>query len=112
MSGAACGAMLITQVLTQINNCFKFFLKIELAIICFVLGWPFLFFAVQAYLSRQGAFLSFKMLFLVVSCIGGLLIGAQFPLANMIYLRHSTSVSKAAGLLYASDINVHSPLAG
>ena len=46
----------------------------------------------------------FKTLFLVVSFIGGLLIGSQFPLANKIYLKNSTSLSKTAGLLYASDL--------
>ena len=44
------------------------------------------------------------MLFLVTSFICGLLIGSQFPLANKIYLRNSTSLSKTAGLLYAFDL--------
>jgi spermidine synthase len=44
------------------------------------------------------------MLFLGIACICGLLIGSQFPLANRIYLRNSTSLSKTAGLLYASDL--------
>jgi spermidine synthase len=44
------------------------------------------------------------MLFLVISFICGLLIGSQFPLANKIYLRNSTSLSKTAALLYASDL--------
>jgi len=104
MAGAACGAMLITRVLARIENCFKFFIKIELAIICFSFGWPFIFLAVHAYLGSPGVFFFFRTLFLVIACICGLLIGSQFPLANKIYLRHSTSLSKTAGLLYASDL--------
>jgi spermidine synthase len=103
MTGAACGAMLITTVLARIRNCFKSFIKIELAIVCFSIGCPFIFLAFHEYLGSPGVFL-FRMLFLVISFIGGLLIGSQFPLANKIYLRNSTSLSQTAGLLYASDL--------
>lgn len=104
MAGAACGAMLITKVQTRIKNCFSLFIKIDLAIICFSLGWPFIFLATQAYLDSPNAFVFFKMLFLIIACLCGLLIGSQFPLANKIYLRNSASLSKTAGLLYASDL--------
>jgi spermidine synthase len=104
MAGAACGAMLITTVLARIKNSYKSFIKIELAIICFSVGWPFILLAVHAYLDSPFEFFIFRMLFLVISFIGGLLIGSQFPLANKIYLRNSTSLSGTAGLLYASDL--------
>jgi spermidine synthase len=45
-----------------------------------------------------------KILFLVVSFIGGFLTGAQFPLATRIYLLGKTSLSKTAGTLYSSDL--------
>jgi spermidine synthase len=104
MAGAACGAMLITKVLARIKNCFKLFKEIELAIICFSIAWPLIFHGVHAYLSSSDVFLFFRILFLVISFICGLLIGSQFPLANKLYLRNSTSLSKTAGLLYASDL--------
>jgi spermidine synthase len=104
MAGAACGALLITRILAQIKNYVQLFIKIELAILCFSLGLPFLFHAVHFYLGSSGGFFFLRMLFLVISCLCGLLIGVQFPLANMIYLRKSTGVSKTAGLLYASDL--------
>jgi spermidine synthase len=103
MAGAACGAMLITKALARIKNCFNLFVKIELAIICFAIGCPFIFIAVHEYLGSPGVFV-FGMLFLVISFICGLLIGSQFPLANKIYPRKSTSSSETAGLLYASDL--------
>jgi spermidine synthase len=104
MTGVACGAMLITTALARINNCISLFIKIELAIICFSIGCPLIFLAVHAYLGSPGVFFFFKMLFLVVSFIGGFLVGSQFPLANKIYLRNSTSLSQTAGLLYAADL--------
>jgi spermidine synthase len=104
MTGAACGAMLVTRVLARIKNCFPLFLTIDLAILCLALACPFLFQAVQASLGNPSVFVFSRVLFLVISWICGLLIGAQFPLANKIYLGQSTSVSKTAGLLYASDL--------
>jgi spermidine synthase len=56
------------------------------------------------YLDSPGIFLSLKILFLVISFICGFLIGAQFPLATKIYLKGDTSLSKAAGILYSSDL--------
>jgi spermidine synthase len=103
MAGAACGAMLTTMVLGRTKDCFRLFVKVELAIVCFSIGCPFVFLAVHEYLGGPGVF-SFRMLFLAISFICGLLIGSQFPLANKVYLRNSTSLSKTAGLLYASDL--------
>jgi spermidine synthase len=96
--------MLITTVMERIKDCFRLFQKIELAIICFSVGFPFVFHAVHAYPGTPDAFFFFRMLFLVISFMSGLLVGSQFPLANKLYLRDSTSLSRTAGLLYASDL--------
>jgi len=104
MAGAAFGAMWITRVLDQFKNSFKLFAKIELAIICFSIMCPYMIFGAYSYLGDPYAFLFSKAFFLVLSFIGGILIGSQFPLANKLYLRNSTSLSKTAGLLYASDL--------
>jgi spermidine synthase len=45
-----------------------------------------------------------RILFLVISFICGLLIGAQFPLANKIILKDEAILSKTAGILYSSDL--------
>lgn len=104
MAGAACGAMLITKLLEKIKNHYKFFIKIELAIICFSIGMPFIFLSAQSHLNNPEAFMYFRVIFLLISFVCGLLISSQFPLANMIYLDKSNSLSKTAGLLYASDL--------
>lgn len=104
MAGAACGAMLITTVLERIKNYLKLFIKIELAIICFSIAFPFLFLAVPTYPGGTEAFFFFRMLFLVISFISGFLTGSQFPLANKLYLKKGRSLSQTAGLLYASDL--------
>jgi len=104
MAGAACGAMLIAIVLDRIKDCLKFFSRIDLAIMCFSIGCPFIVFAANAYLGSPDTFFLFRLLFLVISFISGLLVGSQFPLANKLYLGNSTSLTKTAGLLYASDL--------
>jgi spermidine synthase len=104
MAGAACGAMLITAFLPRIKDHFKAFAAIELAIICFVIGFPFVFLAVPTYPGNPAAVVYFKILFLAVSFMSGFLTGSQFPLANQLYLKKSKSLSETAGLLYASDL--------
>jgi spermidine synthase len=104
MAGAAFGAMWITRVLERLKNSFKLFVKIDLAIICFSIVCPYIILGAYSYLGNPDAFFFSKALFLVLSFISGMLIGSQFPLANKLYLRNSTNLSKTAGLLYASDL--------
>ena len=60
--------------------------------------------AANVSVGGQGAPAVSIILFLVLSFIGGLLVGSQFPLANKLYLKHSASLSGTAGLLYACDL--------
>ena len=104
MAGAACGAMLMAIALDRISNCFGLFTKIELAIVGFAIGCPLIVFGANAYLGSPDTLFFFRLLFLVISVISGFLIGSQFPLANKLYLGNSSSLTKTAGLLYASDL--------
>jgi spermidine synthase len=104
MAGTASGATLITRRLPRLAHGFGLFLKIELAIIGLSFGLPFVFSAGSAVVRHQSALGLFRMLFLVVPFACGLLTGSQFPLANELYLKSSSSVSKTAGLLYAADL--------
>ncbi|MFC1717343.1 spermine synthase [Candidatus Poribacteria bacterium] len=104
MAGAAIGAMIITSLLSRIKDCLRLLINTDLAIICFSLGLPFTLLVLHPYLGSPGVFLFLKVLFLIISFISGFLIGAQFPLANKIYLKDDTSLSKTAGILYSSDL--------
>jgi spermidine synthase len=104
MAGAACGAILVIRVLTRLKLGLTYFKRIELAIICFTIFLPFIFFVVNLYSGDPTAFLYFRILFLVVSFISGLLIGSQFPLANKLYLKDRAGLSRTAGSLFASDL--------
>lgn len=103
MAGAASGASVATLAMARMKNCFRLFITIELVIICFSFGFPVVFFALHTGLDTSG-FVLFRMMILFISFLSGFLTGAQFPLANELYLRKSKSLSSTAGLLYASDL--------
>ncbi len=104
MAGAACGAMLMTKLLRRIRDRLASFRRVELAIMVFSVGCPFVILGASAYLGSPDRFFLFRLLFLVISFISGFLIGFQFPLANRLYLRTGTSLARTAGLLYAADL--------
>ena len=104
MAGAACGAMLIAMLLGRIRDGFASFKRIELAIMVFSVGCPFVILGANAYLGSPDRFFLFRLLFGVISFISGSLIGSQFPLANKLYLRNGASLTRTAGLLYAVDL--------
>ena len=104
MAGAASGAMLITTILGRIKKSFEWFKKIELAIVCFSIAFPFVILATPTYSGSSEALYLYEILFLILSFISGFLTGSQFPLANKLYLKKSSSLSQSAGVLYASDL--------
>jgi len=104
MAGAACGAIKITSVLPRIKNDIKSFIAIDLTITCFSFTLPFILLILQSYLDSPATSLFLRVLFLPLSFVSGFLIGAQFPLANKIYLKDSTSLSRTAGLIYSADL--------
>lgn len=104
MAGAAFGSLALTMIMNRLKNGFKFFIKIEVGIICFAVVCPGIIISGYSYLSNPVHFYVSKALFLALSFISGVLIGAQFPMANKLYLKDSSSLSETAGLIYSSDL--------
>lgn len=104
MVGIGVGSLRITLLLERIKKDIPLFLKIELAIILFSLILPAVFFILHAYLDRPVVFFPLQIIFLLLSFLSGLLIGAEFPLANKIYLGGDSNLGKTAGLLYSADL--------
>lgn len=104
MAGATGGALIMTFHLTRIKDPMRFFIKIDLLIISFSLALPFICFALHPYADSPLIFSFLKIVFLILSFIGGFLTGAQFPLANKIELKADRNISKTAGILYSSDL--------
>ena len=104
MVGVAVGSLGMTRFLERIKRDLSTLLRLDLAIILFSVLLPLIFLLAHPYLDRPAVFLIFPAVFLVLSFLSGLLIGAEFPLANKIYLRTSQSLSGTAGLLYGADL--------
>ena len=104
MVGVAVGSMWLTSILGRIKRDFGSFLKLELAIVLFAGALPVIFLRFSPYLDRPVVFFLLQAVFLLLSFLSGLLVGAEFPLANKIYLKASPNLSGTAGLLYGSDL--------
>ena len=104
MVGIAAGSLTMTSLLKRIKRNFFFFIGLELAMILFSVALPAIFLLFSPYLDSPAVFSLFRVIFLVLSFFSGLLIGAQFPLANKIYLKRSPDLSGTAGLLYGADL--------
>ncbi len=104
MAGAAAGATVMTRRLSLTEDHMRSFITTEVAIICLSLVLGLLFHVLLPYLGGPGATVPVKMVFLVVSFVCGILIGAQFPLANELYLKDKEDLGGTAGTLYAADL--------
>ena len=104
MVGIAAGSLAMISLLERVRRDFAFFIGLELAIILFSGALPTIFLLFSPYLDRLVVFSLFRVIFLVLCFVSGLLIGAQFPLANKIYLKCSPDLSGTAGLLYGADL--------
>ncbi len=109
MVGIAVGSLGMTSLLGRIKKDFASFLKLEVAIIIFSGILPVIFLFFHPYLGRPVIFFLLKIVFLVLSFLSGLLVGAQFPLANKIYLTlgikpQGPNLSRTVGLLYGADL--------
>jgi len=104
MAGAAGGAGLTSLKPARATDDLRLYRKTELSIIGFAVACPLVFFAVPVLPDGLAVDFVLKLIFILVSIICGLIIGAQFPLANRIYLQHNPGVTRTAGLLYAADL--------
>ncbi len=104
MAGAAGGAILSNRIDGAIEKQKKVFIVLELAIVLFSALLPLLFLVVNSQTeSAEGLNLA-RFAFLGISCLSGLLVGAQFPLANSMFLPRRGDIGRAAGILYAADL--------
>ncbi len=107
MAGSAVGAMIMNKYLNRITKDIVTFVKLEAAIVIFAAVFPFVFILFHSNIHYEFVSGILHLVFLVLSFVAGMLVGAQFPLANKIYLDRkikSGSIGKTAGLLYSADL--------
>jgi len=116
MAGVAVGSMAMNSFVQRRgaysywHGRLRLFMKIEAAMIGYGLVLPPIFFAMNWLMGKPGSFLMIQLVFIVLSILSGILIGAEFPLANKIQLDRfghaqcGSQFSKTAGLLYGCDL--------
>jgi len=104
MVGVTIGSLAMTFLIKRIKRDIPCFLGIEVAIIIFSGILPLVFIKFSPYLDKAVVFSLLQVVFLALSVFGGILIGAQFPLANKICLKRWANLGKTAGLLYSCDL--------
>jgi len=107
MGGVACSSLYITHRLERIKKGTVLFLGTELAIILFSILLPFAFSMLSRSMEKGTLDALVYGIFLAISFLSGLLIGAQFPLGAKIYLNlpsKTAGLGQTAGLLYGSDL--------
>ncbi|MCX7669629.1 MAG: spermine synthase, partial [Anaerolineae bacterium] len=93
------------RALARLQDVYGGFRAVELAIMGFAIGCPLVVLAANALAEGGNALFLSEWLFLILSFVGGLLTGAQFPLANQLRLqRRGAGLSRTAGLFYAADL--------
>lgn len=98
MVGIAIGGFVITLYMDKIKRHFQAIIIIEIILIVFIILLPRLQ-DVQNGIAGQ-------VIFLLCACVGGAIIGAEFPLAVRLYSDRvkDNKVADTAGLLYGADL--------
>jgi len=106
MTGIAVGAMMIVSFSKRAKNEFRLFKTVDLSIVLFSLFLALILILLRFYSAVPLQLPLLKVVFLLLSLLSGILVGAQFPLANLIYsnLKGRREHSGTAGLIYGADL--------
>jgi spermidine synthase len=104
MTGLTTGSIWITGRLNKIRNELREFIILLILLTVYLL----IILIILAGLKYTSAHLfsttAMKIFILAATACCGFLVGAQFPLANKIYLGTDTRIGQAGGLLYSADL--------
>lgn len=104
MAGVMAGGLWMTAYLKKVDVTVPAIIKLELGLIVFAVLLPLMFVKAGPWLVHAWFDYALRAAFLALSFLSGILVGAEFPLANKEYLKVSPSLSGTAGLLYSADL--------
>jgi spermidine synthase len=104
MAGLSLGGLLMTRRLARIARARSLLLGLELAIVLFWVLLPFLLSGAFSQFRPPWLFAAMQGMLFLLNALAGFLVGAQFPLANKIWLKGRESQRGTTGALYASDL--------
>ena len=95
MAGLVLGGLWIVRIMKGLKKDLRFFIRLQFAICIYLFLLP----------GISNWFLKSNFLFLFLPVMAGFIGGAQFPLANKIYLKDKTEgIGRIAGLSYGLDL--------
>jgi spermidine synthase len=104
MVGLSLGGLLMTRRLAVIQEGQSVLLRLELAIVLFWALMPLALSTVFSHITHPLIFSSIQWGLLALNALAGFLVGAQFPLANKMWLKGREGRRGTTGALYASDL--------
>jgi spermidine synthase len=104
MAGLSLGGLLMTRRLAGIRQERSALLKLELALVLYWVLVPVVLSTLYAQITHPLVYTSIQGILLFLSALAGGLVGAQFPLANRMWLRGRDVLGSTAGVLYATDL--------
>ncbi|MDD5530105.1 MAG: fused MFS/spermidine synthase [bacterium] len=91
MGGGLVGGLITTVFLREEKKNYKSLIFFELCLVLFALLFRFI-------------IVPWSLIFVVLCFVIGLLVSAEFPLANKIYLENSVGIERSVGVLYLFDL--------
>lgn len=109
MVGLAVGGMWMTRRIKGVPQAdviddYAIFLKLELFIVLYTAVLIGVLYLLNRFQEYAFIFAAAQFILLFLNALCGFLVGAEFPLANTIYLKHTLNYTETAGKLYAADL--------
>jgi spermidine synthase len=104
MAGLAAGGWLMVRRAAGGRQDRRTFLWLEVALVLFWILVPLVLHGLYGHITDPALFKSVQVILFLLNALAGFLVGAQFPLANRLWLRGRAPRRGSEGALYASDL--------
>jgi spermidine synthase len=108
MAGLALGSWLVSRRLArsggQARQGLALFVRLEGALVLFWILLPLLLVVLYQRVGMPASPITSQALLFLLNALAGFLVGAQFPVANHLWLRDREGMKGSTGVLYAADL--------
>ena len=104
MAGVTLGALLMNRGTRSAARDRAAFLRLEVALVLFWVLLPVVLLGLYGRSGHPLVFTSVQVVLFLLNALAGLLVGAQFPVANRLWPRERDARREREGVLYASDL--------
>jgi len=104
MVGLAVGGIGMARIMSSVEDNRHLLIRLESMVLAYAVLVPVMLLVFHSFSGQPAAYALVQAGIGGLSLASGILVGAEFPLANKIYLRETNSVAGVAGGLYAADL--------